>query len=392
MVVYLDHAASTPVRPEVVQLFSSLLGTSGNPSAVHSAGQKAKATLEQAREDIAALLGANRNEVVFTSGGTEANNLAVLGLYSTRNFSASRTIVLCLGTEHHAVLEAAEHLEKSGANLVLIPVSAAGQPDTEWLEAYLAEHHERVALVAAIWANNETGTVIDLPKIAEICKRFQIPVHTDAVAAVGHLSVDFKQLGVDTLAFTGHKIGAPVGIGALLVARGSKVAPRAFGGSQERAIRPGTQDVVGAAALAEALRLAVSELPVHRASWERLRARLIGGVMKAVPSAQLAGEALDSTPEKRIPNIVNLVFPGCAGESLLFLLDSAGVAISNGSACNAGVTGGSHVLQAMGWSVKDSQSAVRLSFGVTTTEPDIEKFLAALPEAHRRALIAGFTS
>lgn len=392
MVVYLDHAASTPVRPEVVTLVGALLGASGNPNAVHSAGQKTKAVLEQAREDIAALLGANRNEVIFTSGGTEANNLAVLGLFAARNASANRPLVLCLGTEHHAVLEAAEHLEKTGATLVLIPVTQSGQPDSDWLESYLAEHHEQVALVAAIWANNETGTVINLPKIAQICKRFQVPVHSDAVAAVGHLEVDFGALGVDTLAFTGHKIGAPVGIGALLVARGSKVAPRAFGGSQERAIRPGTQDVVGAAAIAEALRLAVSELPGHRSEWERLRARLIRGVFEAVPGAQLAGEALDSSAELRIPNIVNLVFPGCAGESLLFLLDSAGVAISNGSACNAGVVGGSHVLQAMGWSVKDSQSAVRVSFGVSTTEADIDKFLAALPEAHRRALNAGFTS
>jgi len=390
MAIYLDHAASTPVRPEVAKLIAEHFGEQGNPAAVHGFGQSSKMQLEQAREDIAAILNCDRNEVIFTSGGTEANNLAVFGIFDARNQDQDRPIVLCLGTEHHAVLEAVEALEKSGrAEVHLIPVDRQGLPDTEWLQAFLTEHSDRVALVAAIWANNETGSVVNMAELADICKRLQIPIHTDAVAAVGHLQVDYRSLGVSTLAFTGHKLGAPVGVGALLVGRGVKVSPRAFGGSQERGIRPGTQDSIGASALALATKLAVSELPEHRSNWEMLRSRLIAGVQAAVPEVIVVGA---ESPAQRLPNIVNLVFPGCAGESLLFLLDTAGVAISNGSACTAGVTGGSHVLQAMGFDAKDSASCVRVSFGASTSVADIDEFLSALPDAHARAKKAGFTA
>lgn len=392
MAVYLDHAASTPVRAEVVSLVAKLLGESGNPAAVHGFGQASKMRLEQAREDIAAALNCDRNEVIFTSGGTEANNLAVLGLFEARNQDAARPIILTLGTEHHAVLEAAEALEKRQlAEVVVLPVDHAGNPDFDWLTQYLEVNHHRVALLAAILANNETGTIVNLAELANICKRLQIPVHTDAVAAVGHIPVDYEQLGVSTLAFTGHKLGAPVGIGALLVGRGVKVSSRSFGGSQERAIRPGTQDSIGAAALALAVRLAVAELPAHRAHWEELRGHLISGAKSVAPDLVLAGvESADQS--QRLSNIVNLVFPGCAGESLLFLLDSAGVAISNGSACTAGVTGGSHVLKAIGFSDRDAASCVRVSFGAGTTLEDVDRFLQALPDAHARAKKAGFTA
>jgi cysteine desulfurase len=393
MAIYLDHAASTPVRAEVSTLMIEQLGEAGNPAAVHTFGQASKMRLEQARDDIAAALNCDRNEVIFTSGGTEANNLAVIGLFEARNQGAARPIVLTLGTEHHAVLEAVEALEKhSGAKVEIIPIDAAGYPDLDWVSGYLDENAATVAFVTAIWANNETGTVVDIAALGAICKAHGVPVHTDAVAAVGHVAVDFASLGVSTLAYTGHKLGAPVGAGVLLVARGAKVAARSFGGSQERGIRPGTQDSIGASALALATSLATAELESNRARWEKHRVRLIEGVAAAVPEARLVGAQLNSSLSSRLSNIVNFIFPGCAGDSLLFLLDSAGVAISNGSACTAGVVGGSHVLLAMGYDSKTASSCVRVSFGHGTTESDIDGFLAALPAAYERAKKAGFTA
>jgi cysteine desulfurase len=393
MAIYLDHAASTPVRAEVTALMVQQLGEAGNPAAVHAFGQASKMRLEQARDDIAAALNCDRNEVIFTSGGTEANNLAVIGLFEARNQGALRPIVLTLGTEHHAVLEAVEALEKNrAAQVEIIPIDSAGYPDLEWFASYLAENADSVALATAIWANNETGTVVDIAALGALCKTHGVPMHTDAVAAVGHVAVDFASLGVSTLAYTGHKLGAPVGAGALLVARGAKVAARSFGGSQERGIRPGTQDSIGASALALATSLATAELESNRARWEKLRARLIEGVAVAVPEARLVGAELNSSMSSRLSNIINFIFPGCAGDSLLFLLDSAGVAISNGSACTAGVVGGSHVLLAMGYDSKTASSCVRVSFGHGSTESDIDGFLGALPAAYERAKKAGFTA
>jgi len=393
MAVYLDHAATTSVRPEVAAFLGESYGGSGNASSVHQFGQRAKLQLDSARERIAAAIGCHGSEVIFTSGGTEANNLAVFGLFEARNRGADRPIILTLPTEHHAVLEAVDALEaRSGAEVVVVPVGPEGSPNLEWLAQFLDLNGDRVALLCAMLANNETGVLVDVAAIAEICKRLQIPVHTDAVAAVGHTTVNFAQLGVATLAFTGHKLGAPVGIGALIVARAAKVSPQLRGGNQERGIRPGTQDVLGASALALATEIAVSDLGANRANWEALRAQLIGGVMNAVPDAILVGATAESPETARLSNIVDFVFPGCAGDSILFLLDSSGVAISNGSACSAGVTSSSHVLTAMGYSEQDASACVRVSFGADTIEADIDAFLLALPEAHRRAKLAGFTT
>lgn len=393
MPVYLDHAASTPMRGEVRELLLAALAESGNPSSVHGFGQRAKLRLEEARDRIAGALGCDRAEVIFTSGGTEANNLAVFGLFEARNKSGERPIILCLGTEHHAVLEAAEFLESErGAEVHLIPVNTSGQPDLVWLSEALEVFGDRVALVSAILANNETGTVLDISAVTAVCKRLQIPVHSDAVAAVGHCQINFSESGLSTMALTGHKIGGPVGIGALIVGRSVALKQQLRGGSQERNLRPGTQDVAGAEALALAVELSVAELAQNRAHWEALRGRLIAGVVAAVPDAVLVGESADSPVGVRLSNIVDVVFPGCAGDSLLFMLDSAGVAISNGSACSAGVTSASHVLVALGYSNRDAASCVRVSFGRETTGADIDAFLAALPSAHAKAKLAGFTA
>ena len=391
MPVYLDHAATTSVRPEVTNLLIEQLVAAGNPSSVHAYGQAAKMRLEAARVRIAKALGCDHNEVVFTSGGTESNNLAVLGLYEARNRRADRPIIYFLGTEHHAVLEPIEHLERfSGAQARQIPVDSHGHPDLVWLASELDSNANSVALVTAIYANNETGTIVDLPAIAALCKRLQIPLHTDAVAAVGHIEVNFRDLGVSSLAFTGHKLGAPIGVGVLLVGRDVQLCAQQFGGSQERAMRAGTQNVAGAEAIALAVDLAVGEVSANRAKWELLRAQLISTARLIAPDLIIGGDSGEDT-SKRLSNIVNLIFPGCAGDSMLFLLDSSGVAISNGSACTAGVATASHVLLAQGFSNRDAGSCVRVSFGATTSAADLDALLEALPEAYSKAKAAGFT-
>lgn len=387
MPIYLDHAATTPVRPEVVALVAERLSNFGNPSSVHKFGQDARRQLEQAREEIARAINCDRNEVIFTSGGTEADNLAIKGLFASRNSDAERPVVISVGTEHHAVLEPMEWLEGArGAEFVTIPVNHAGVLELGWLEGYLAENSERVALISTMWANNETGVVNDVPAVAELGARYGVPVHSDAVAAMGHVPVDFAASGLAAMTFTGHKLGAPVGIGALIVGRRTKLLSLFQGGSQERNLRPGTQDAVGAAALALATTIAVDTTVDEAVRLRALKQALISGVRAAVPDAIVVGDQAHS-----LPNIVNFVFPGCAGDSVLFLLDANGVAISNGSACSAGVTSASHVLTAMGFDVKLASGCVRVSMGYTTTQADIDGFLAALPEAVARAKKAGFT-
>jgi cysteine desulfurase len=390
MPVYLDHAASTPVVPAVAELLAGRYGEIGNASSVHQFGQQAKLRLEQARDRIAAAVDCHASEVLFTSGGTEANNLAIFGTFEQRNAAGDRPLLATLPTEHHAVLEAVDSLEqRAGARVAVIGVDTHGLPNLAEFEAFAEANQEQLALVTAMLANNETGVVVDVKAMAEICKRLQIPFHTDAVAAVGHLPVSFRDLGVSSLAFTGHKIGAPVGVGALLVARSAKLKPLFRGGNQERGIRPGTQDVIGAEALALATELAVSQLTEKRAHWELLRSQLIGGVMALVPEAVVAGLAEHSPLEARLSNIVDFIFPGCRGDALLFLLDSAGVAISNGSACSAGVSSASHVLAAMGYSEADASSCVRVSFGPETSHGEIEQVLLALQKVHPLAKQAG---
>jgi cysteine desulfurase len=387
MSVYLDHAASTPVRAEVVSLISHSLTAIGNPPSVHSSGQSAKQLLEESREKVAKALNCDRNEVIFTSGGTESNNLAIKGIFEARNSVAERPVIIAVDTEHHAVLEPIERLVATRkAEYVAIPVHRSGDLELGFLEGYLAENSSRVALISVMWANNETGLVVDIPAVTKLAARYEIPVHTDAVAAVGHFPVDFAASGAATLAFTGHKLGAPTGIGGLLVARNAKLTGQLHGGSQERNLRAGTQDAVGASALALAVSLAVTEEPEEATRLRELRGLLVAGVRSAIADAVEV-----SAGANVLPHIVDFVFPGCAGDSLLFLLDAAGVAVSNGSACSAGVTSASHVLLAMGFSQQDSSSCVRISLGHSSSKSDIEAFLAKLPEAHARAKKAGFT-
>ncbi len=388
MVVYLDHAATSPIRPEVLECYTQHLSLVGNPSSVHSSGQLARKALEEAREQVANAIGANRNEVIFTSGGTESDNLAIKGLFWARNKDASRPLIVSAATEHHAVIDPIDWLEKEqGAEAVWVPVDERGVVDLVWLKEFLTNNHERVALISLMWANNETGVITDINEVVELAKTFDIPVHSDAVAAFGHISINFAQTGLTAMSITAHKVGGPVGVGALVVARSAKLTSLVHGGGQERAMRSGTMNAAGAKAFGLACELAVSILDSHRAHTVILRDRLVEGVLKLVPTARFSRADAPGLPDN-----AHFTFAGCSGDSLLFLLDQAGVCVSNGSACQAGVTAASHVLLAMGRDESEASGCLRMTFSHTNTIEDVDAFLAALPQAHASAHRAGYTS
>jgi len=376
--IYLDHAATTPLRPSVLTAYVEALGVVGNPSSIHSRGQQAKRMLEEAREAVASSLGADAVEVTFTSGGTEAINLAIKGLYwSQRALDPAKRRILVARAEHHATIDAVEWLEQhEGAVVDWIPVDSAGRIDLAYVESALADD---VALVTALWANNEVGTIQPVEALVALAAAHGVPVHCDAVSAYGHVPIDFHSSGLAALSVSAHKIGGPVGVGALVISRATTVTPLLHGGNQQRA-RSGTQDSAGAVAFGVA-----ASLPLFDST--TLRDRLIAGVQRAVPTAILRGDPLE-----RLPNNAHFTFPGCEGDSLLFLLDAAGFSVSTGSACQAGVPEASHVLLAMGLSEPDARGALRITVGHETTEAEVDAFLAALPAAVERARSAGMAA
>ncbi|MEO0049385.1 MAG: hypothetical protein RL556_717 [Actinomycetota bacterium] len=389
MPVYLDHAATTPVRPEVIELYAQELARIGNPSSVHTFGQSGRQVVEEAREEIARAVVANRSEVIFTSGGTEADNLAIKGLFwQRRKQEAGRNVIISALTEHHAVIDTIEWLElNQGAQAVWVPVGRDGLVDKAWLSNYLAENHEKVALITLMWVNNETGVITDIPGITKIAKPYQIPVHSDAVAALGHIPITFAASGLAAMSITGHKVGSPVGVGALIVSRDTKIESLQHGGGQERAIRAGTMNAAGALAFARASTMSVRELVPMLNEWSVMKRAIIDFLNK---HPELKGSVTGSL-ESRSPNNVHVVFEGCAGDSLLYVMDSAGVAVSNGSACTAGVTSASHVLLAMGYDEEHASGGVRITFGYNSRLSDVEAFLEVLPRAVESARKAGFT-
>ncbi|WP_433874361.1 cysteine desulfurase family protein [Sinomonas atrocyanea] len=390
MPVYLDHAATTPVTPAALAAYTAQIARGGNPSSLHAAGQSARRALEDARESLAVSLGAHPTEVVFTSGGTEADNLAVKGLYwSRRAEDPRRTRILCSGIEHHAVADTVEWLEAhEGAEAAWLPCDAAGVTSLEALSAEIARDPGAVALVALMWANNEVGTVQPVREAVRIAAEHGIPVHSDAVQAFGHLPVGFRASGLATMAVSGHKIGAPVGVGGLVVRRDVVLTPVLHGGGQQRGLRSGTLDSAGAAAFAAAAHDAVAHLPEESRRLAGLRDRLLDGIAREVPDAVVSGPA-DRGEEARLPGIAHLTFPGCEGDSLLFLLDMAGIATSTGSACTAGVPRPSHVLTAMGRTEDQARGAQRFSLGWNSTEADVDALLAAIGPAVAQARAAG---
>ncbi|UFS61134.1 aminotransferase class V-fold PLP-dependent enzyme [Subtercola endophyticus] len=499
MAIYLDHAATTPLLPSALSAYVSALGVVGNPSSIHSQGQQAKRMLEESREVVAASLGADPVEVVFTSGGTESINLGVKGLYWKRQQGAAaggaggatgaragggaggagagggagaeggaagagagaagvsgaggsmprRPRVLVPGGEHHATNDAVEWLAQyEGAVIEWLPVDSVGRLHPEVLEAALARGSggaavgsnaagggvsvtgaanvagavdggsavsgagavdggsavseagavddvtaasgtgaaDDVALVSFLWANNEVGTIQPVAELAAVAAKYGVPVHVDAVSAYGYVPIDFHAIGVAALSVSAHKIGGPVGVGALLLSRTADVVPLIHGGGQQRG-RSGTQDVAGAVAFAAAAQNAVSTLPTFAPALEELRDRLVSGIRSAVPTAVLRG---DPSPEGRLPGNAHFTFEGCEGDSLLFLLDVAGFSVSTGSACQAGVPEVSHVLVAMGVPELEARGALRFTLGHGTTAAEVDALVAALPAAVARATKAGF--
>ena len=373
----------------MLAVYTAALARVGNPSAVNKFGQDVRNVLEAARESLAASVGANRSEVIFTSGGTESDNLAIKGLYWQRQAEDSdRNVIITAGTEHHGVLDPIYWLEDhQGAETVLVPVNERGVFDLEWLANYLEQNGQRVALISLMWVNNETGVIADIPAINALASKYGVPVHSDAVAAFGHIPIDFAASGLAAMSITAHKIGGPVGSGALLVGRAVKLTSLVHGGGQERGMRSGTMDAAGATSFALAAELACAEIESETQRLAALAERLVSAVTAVAPDAVLSrGDA------PGLPGTVHFTFPGCSADSLIFLLDAAGVSVSAGSACTAGVNRPSHVLLAMGRGEDEATGALRITLGYTTTEADIDAFLAAFPGAHQAAKKAGLPS
>ena len=391
--VYLDHAATTPLLPAVLAAMTGQLGRVGNASSLHASGRAARRVAEQSRERLAEALGARPSEVLFTSGGTESDNLAVKGLYwARRDADSRRRRIVVSPAEHHAVLDSVEWLAKhDGADVTWLPVEPTGRVTPEALRAALGTG-EDVALASVMWANNEIGTVSDLAALAEVAHTVGVPLHTDAVQAVGQVPVHFAASGVDALTMTGHKLGGPMGAGVLLLRREAECTPLLHGGGQERDVRSGTLDVAAIVGLQVAATVAVTEREERADRLSALRDRLVTGVMAQVPDAQLNGAPLDEVVAGgpgRLPGNAHLSFPGAEGDALLMLLDARGVECSTGSACSAGVARPSHVLLATGADPDRARSSLRFSLGHTSTDADVAALLAVIGPVVERARRAG---
>ncbi|MFD5214759.1 cysteine desulfurase family protein [Microbacterium sp. NPDC058345] len=379
---YLDHAASAPLRREAREAWLAASEIVGNASSTHGAGQDARRMLEESREEAAEALGCDPIEVVFTSGGTESINTALRGLWSSRTPGADAIVLP--DAEHHATMDTVAALRAEGAEVRPVRVDREARIDASAFAAALPG----AAVATALVANNEAGTINDAALLANAAAESDVPLHLDAVAAWGHLPLSFRTLraqapagaGLVAMSVAGHKIGAPVGTGALVVARTARMTPLLHGGGQQRGLRAGTQDVPGAASFAAALVAAEAERESETERLSALRERLIAGICAAVPRAELLGDRT-----RRLPGNAYVLFPGAVGESLLFLLDMAGVAASTGSACQAGVAEPSHVVMATGRSEQDARSVLRFTLGRTSTDADVDAVLAVIADAYARA-------
>ena len=390
---YLDHAATTPMLPEVLAAMTEQLGRVGNASSLHASGRAARRVAEQSRERLAEALGARPSEVLFTGGGTESDNLAVKGLFWARHGADTRRRRLVVSpAEHHAVLDSVEWLVKhDGAEVTWLPVEPNGRILPEALAEALGDGRD-VAVASVMWANNEIGTVSDIAALAETAHAVGVPLHTDAVQAVGQVPVDFAASGADALTMTGHKLGGPMGAGALLLRRDAECTPLLHGGGQERDVRSGTLDVAAIVGLAVATGTAVSRREQRAEQVGALRDRLVRGVAAEVPDARLNGAPLDDElagGPGRLPGNAHLSFPGAEGDALLMLLDARGIECSTGSACSAGVARPSHVLLAVGADGERASSSLRFSLGHTSTDADVDAVLDVIGPVVERARRAG---
>ncbi|MEU0552983.1 cysteine desulfurase family protein [Dactylosporangium sp. NPDC006015] len=381
---YLDHAATTPMLPEALDAFVVAARAVGNASSLHASGRQARRRVEESREQIAAALAARPSEVIFTGGGTESDNLATKGIFWARRAAdPRRNRIVASSVEHHAVLDAVTWLERhEGAAVTWLPVSSSGRVSVD--DFAQAVSGDDVAVATVMWANNEVGTIQPVAELAALAASAGVPFHTDAVQAVGQVPVDFAASGAAALTVSGHKLGGPIGVGALLLGREVACTPLLHGGGQERDVRSGTLDVPGIVALAVAVELSVKTQRETAERIGRLRDDLVARVRDAVPGAILNGD-----PADRLPGNAHFSFPGCEGDALLLLLDAQGIACSTGSACSAGVAQPSHVLIAMGAGDAEARSSLRFTLGHTSTEADVDALVAALPAVVERARRAG---
>jgi len=364
MSVYLDHAATTPMFDVAIEAMNSSLRKLGNPSSLHTEGRSTRKDVEDAREKIAKAIGCLASEVIFTGSGTEADNAANKGLF----WHADKKVILVSSIEHHAVLDPAHWLaEHEGAELIQIPVNSDGVVDIEFVKKTIAERGSEIALISVMHSNNETGVI---QPIAEIVKAAgDIPVHCDAVQSFTKVPISFKELGLFAMTISGHKVGGPLGIGALILRRAYEIPALLHGGGQEREIRSGTLNAPSIVAFSAA---ATEHYP--SSDVQTLRDNFISALHTAIPDAYVNGEA-----SQRLPGIVNVTFPGTQSDTLLLLLDNAHVSASTGSACSAGVHEASHVLLAMGHTEESAQSSLRFSFGAASTQADVDYVMSVLP-------------
>ncbi|HWL40419.1 MAG TPA: cysteine desulfurase family protein [Gemmatimonadaceae bacterium] len=369
--IYLDHAATTPVRDEVMEAMKPFYGPRfGNPSSSHRWGREARASLDEARERVARCLGARPDEICFTSGGTEGDNLAILGAWRARK-DKGRTAIVTTPIEHKAILGAVHQAGREGAEERLLAMTANGIVEEASFD-HLVD--ERVAVCSMMWVNNEIGSIQPIPELAAKAKAHGVLVHTDAVQAFGKIPIDARTQAFDFLTISGHKFGAPKGIGAMFARRGTAIDPLLHGGTQERGRRAGTENVAAAIGLARAAELAVAECRSHCESLERLRSRLEAGILEKVPDAVVHGRGAP-----RAPHILNLSVPGTDSESLLMALDLRGIAASGGSACQSGSISPSHVLTALGVRPDLASAAIRMSLGSLTTDACIDRVIEVFP-------------
>ena len=383
-VVYLDHAATTPMLPEAIAAMTEELAQVGNPSSLHNQGRRARRIVEESREQIAEAYGARPSEVVFTSGGTEADNLAIKGLFwARRDARGEFRRVLVTSAEHHAVLDSVRWLaDHEGADVNWLPVDSTGLLSPAVLREFIERDPGSVALVSVMWANNEVGTVQPIAELAAVARDYQIPFHSDAVQAAGQLPVSLAGSGATALTITGHKIGGPIGAGALLLGRGADLVPVLHGGGQERDVRSGTLDAPAIRAFATAVEISRMRRDDEAKRLAALRDELIARVLAAVPDAVLNGAP---PGPGRLPGNAHFSFPGCEGDALLMLLDAKGISCSTGSACTAGIAQPSHVLLAMGADDARARGSLRFSLGHTSSQQDVDALGVVIGEAVERA-------
>jgi len=368
--IYLDNAASTAVHPEVVKEMMPYFDTQyGNPSSIHQFGRKAKNAIEKARKQVATLIGAEPNEILFTSGGTESNNTILDGVL-TSNSEPYPEHIITSSIEHEAVLQPCKEFENVGIKITYLPVDEHGIVNPDDITNSI---NEQTVMVSIMFANNEVGTIQPIKEISEICKKYQIPLHTDAVQAVGKIPINVKDLGVDALSISSHKINGPKGIGALFIKKGLKVTPQILGGGQENGMRSGTENVASIVGFGKACEIAKERLNRNISHFQTLHSSILSKITKEISHVKLNGH-----PEKRIFNNVHLTFMGVNGEDLIIKLDEHGIAASTGSACSVHTQKASHVLKAMGFNHEQITGSLRISFGYMNTLDEIDQTVEVL--------------